>query len=427
MNNDITVDDLAAPEISDRGREILAERTAIPVHFSLQGILEFAEQTSDVPIHRDEDFFRNLESFLLEGDRRGGFSEPGKKLLAAACANLLVQRSRLESLFLDHPGIADVKITAPIVIAGIPRSGTTNLSNIMASDSCLRSLSFWESRTPFPAKDPDESPELSDEERAELGRQAMADMHALMPLAKLMYDISFDDAMEELSLMAMAGCPLMYMPQAFTPDWNHWFYNGMDPTGMYSLLKRSLQALNWLKGDETGEGKRWVLKTPHHLGFLPALNKVFPDAHLIVTHRDPASSVISNATMNAYALRETHTRPDPEHGYQVAVHMADGMIGGLLRDIDSIDMASVTHVHFHDYMADTVGTLESIYEAVRLPFTEQARRELKAYIDAHPRGRHGGKLAYNPERDFGVTREQIRDQYQRYIDRFSIRIEENHA
>ena len=423
MTNEITVDDLAAPEISERGLEILAERAAIPIEFSLKGVLQFAEDASDVPIYWDEDFFRNLERFLLEGHRRGGFSEAGKKLLAAECANLIVQRSRLETLFGDHPEIAEVKVEAPVVIAGIPRSGTTNLSNIMGSDSRLRSLSFWESRTPFPSIEPNQNEQLTEQDRAELGRRVMADIHALMPLSRLMYDISFADAMEELCFMAMAGCPLMYMPQTYTPDWNHWFYNEMDPAKMYGLVKRSLQALNWLQGQD----RRWVLKTPHHLGFLPALNREFPDAHLIVTHRDPASSTVSNATMNAYVLRETHVKPDPQHGFEVAIHMADGMIGGLVRDIDDIDMASVTHVHFHDYMADVTGTLESIYSAIDLPLTDQARKELQAYIDAHPRGRHGGKLTYNPKRDFGVTREQIRNRYQSYIDKFSIRIEENHA
>ena len=427
MTNAVTVDDLAAPKISDRGLEILAKRAAIPIEFSLPGILQYAEATSDVPIHQDEESFQSLERFLLEGHRRGGFSLAGKKLLAAECANLIVQRSRLEALHNEHPEIADVEVAAPIVIAGIPRSGTTNLSNVISSDSRLRALSFWESRAPFPSNDPNPSRALSAEERSELGRQVMADMHALMPLSKLMYDISFADAMEELCFMAMAGCPLMYMPQTYTPDWNRWFYNEMDPAKMYSLIKRGLQALNWLQGAAKGGANRWVLKTPHHLGFLPALNKEFPDAHLIVTHRDPASSTVSNATMNAYVLRETHARPDPQHGYEVAVHMADGMIGGLVRDIDHVDMASVTHVHFHNTMADVMGTLESIYDAVDLPFTDQARMELTAYIDAHPRGRHGGRLAYNPERDFGVTREQIRNRYQAYIEKFSIRIEENHA
>ena len=423
MTNVVTVDDLAEPEFSDRGLEILAERAAIPIEFSLQGVLQFAEETCDVPIHQDEEFFQSLERFLLEGDRQGGFSEAGRKLLALNCANFVVQRSRLEALFSEHPEIADVEIKAPIVIAGIPRSGTTNLSNIMASDSRLRTLSFWESHAPFPSREEAQLNEMSGEERAAAGEQVMADMRALLPMSQMMYDISFDDAMEELCFMAMAGCPVMYMPQAYTPEWNHWFYNEMNPAKMYDLIKRSLQALNWLQGQD----KRWVLKSPHHLGFLPALTETFPDAHLIFTHRDPASSAVSNGTMNAYAFRATHATPNPRHGYNVAIDMADGMIGGLVRDSDKLNVASATHVHFHEYMADVMGTLESIYDAVGLAFTDQAQRELQAYIDAHPRGRHGGKLAYNPERDFGVTRDEIRQRYQAYIDKFSIKVEQKHG
>ena len=168
MANEITVDDLGSPEISERGREILAQAAAIPIEFSLPGILKFAEHTSDVPIYKDEEFFRTLERFLLEGHDRGVFLRSRtKKLLAAECAMLIIQRSRLETLFGEHPEIADVEIASPIVIAGIPRSGTTNLSNIMASDSRLRSLSFWESKTPFPARDEASTSEMSDEDRAE--------------------------------------------------------------------------------------------------------------------------------------------------------------------------------------------------------------------------------------------------------------------
>ena len=131
--------------------------------------------------------------------------------------------------------------------------------------------------------------------------------------------------------------------------------------------------------------------------------------------------------MNAYAFRETHDAPDPKHGYQVAIDMADGMIGGLVRDLNNLKTASLTQIHFHDYMADVMGTLEVTYANIGLPFTDQARSEMQAYIDAHPRGRHGGQLGYNSERDFGVTREQIRERYQNYVDKFSIKVEHEHS
>lgn len=419
----LTVDDLANPEISEEGQEILAERAKIPIEFSIAGILEYAQGISDIPIFRDAEMEDSLKRFLEEGHEQGGFSKAGQKLLATQFAGFIVQRSRLEHLIAENPEILSVEIEAPIIIAGIPRSGTTNLSNIIASDSRLRSLSFWESEGPFPSKDGNPLDGISEDELVEMGRQALANIHTVLPMAQLMYDISFKDAAEELCFMAMAGCPCAYMVRAYTPEWNHWFYNQMDPAPMYQLIKKSLQALNWLQGSS----KRWVLKTPHHLGFLPALTQTFPDCHLIVTHRDPASSTVSNATMNAYVFRETHDKPNPLHGYQIAVDMADGMIGGLVRDFDSIKAASITQVHFHDYMADVMGTAEAIYSKVDLPFTDQARGELQGYIDAHPRGRHGGRLGYNPERDFGVTREHIRERYKDYIEKFSIRIEEMHS
>lgn len=419
----ITVDDLATPQFSEKGRAILDERATLPIAFSMQGILAHAEQNTDVPIFRDEELETSLQRFLQEGDDKGHFSEAGKKLLAAEFANFIIQRSRLEDMIARNPEILETPIEAPIIIAGIPRSGTTNLSNIIASDTRLRKLSMWESRTPFPPKGGDALQGMSKEDLIEIGKNALDGIYEVLPMAQLMYDISFEDAMEELCFMAISGCPCMFMPQAYTPEWNRWFYNEMDPLPMYQRIKRSLQALNWLQGST----KRWVLKTPHHLGFLPALTDVFPDCHLIVTHRDPASSTVSNATMNAYALRETHDAPNPQHGYQVAIDMADGMIGGLVRDLDNLKTASLTQIHFHDYMADVMGTLERTYANIGLPFTEQARGELQAYIDAHPRGRHGGTLSYNPERDFGVSREQIRERYQTYVDKFSIKVEHEHS
>lgn len=425
MSTAIAVADLAAPEFSDEALKILAERENLPVEFSLEGILKYAEQMTDVPIFRDDQvFFNSLWRILLEADRTCGFSESGKKYLASEFAGFVVQRSRLEALFVKHPEIADVEIKAPIVIAGLPRSGTTNLSNIMASDTRLRWLSMWESTAPFPSEEHAKFTEsMSEAERAEFGRQALARVRTVMPLSIMMYDISFKSAMEELCFMGMAGCPGRFMPQLYAPEWTHWFYNEMDPRPMYTVLKRSLQALNWMRG----ESKPWLLKTPHHLGFLAILCETFPDLHLIITHRDPASSTVSNATMNAYTTRETVARVDPQYGYGMALDMADGMIGGLMRDIDSISPATLTHIHFHEYMADVMGTLKSIYNTIGLPFTEQAQKELQGYIDEHPRGRHGGKLVYNPERDFGVTRDEVRRRYQHYIDKFAVRVERKHA
>ena len=130
---------------------MFAERAAIPIPFSMDGILKFAESELDVPLFRGEFFLERLESFMLEGSRACQLSDAGRGFLTATMANLVIQRSRFEHLFQQHPEIEDIELNAPIVLAGIPRSGTTNLSNIMASDSRLNALTFWEGYRPVPS------------------------------------------------------------------------------------------------------------------------------------------------------------------------------------------------------------------------------------------------------------------------------------
>ena len=419
----IDIDDLAAPIISPAGREVLAARAALPIEFSMDGILAFCEANLDVPVYKGEFFLERLESFMLEGHHESNFSAAGKGFFAATFANLVMQRSRFEALWLRRPEILDVELNSPIILAGLPRSGTTNLSNIMAADERLNSLAFWESYRPVPSLAVLNGDEADDDRDREWER-GLADMYAIAPLFKNMIDVPYDGATEETNLMHMAGMPVGHQNHAYTPEWNHWFWHEMDPMMMYGFLKKAMQTLQWLRGDD----KRWILKSPHHLAFLPTVDRVFDNATYVVTHRDPASSVISNAYMISYLFRETQVKPNVEGGFQVATHMAQGKIRGLVRDIDSLDSASVEHIYFDEYMADPLAMLERIYKRAGLEWNERAEAQLKGYIESHKRGRHGGRLEYHPERDFGRTRSEIRNDYQFYLDKFPrIRVEDRHG
>ena len=423
MANSIDIDDLHKPVISAAGRKVLAERAAIPIPFSMGGILKFAEGELDVPLYRGEFFLERLESFMLEGSRACRLTDAGKGFLTATMANLVMQRSRFEHLFQQHPEIEDIELSAPIVLAGIPRSGTTNLSNIMASDSRLNALSFWEGYRPIPSQEV-LTGKVEDDSRDLYWKKGLSDMLAVSPLFQNMIDIPYDGATEETTLMHMAGMPVGHQNHVYTPDWNRWFWNEMDPTVLYSFLRKAIQALQWLRGNN----KRWILKSPHHLAFLPSVDRFFPGAKYVITHRDPASSAISNMYMIAYIFRETQDRPNIEGAFEVARGMGQGMIGGLVRDIDSLNPDDVEHIYFHEYMADPMGMLKRVYERAELPWTEQAEGELKAYIDGHQRGRHGGKLVYHPERDFNRTRKEIRAPYAYYLKKFpDIRVEQSHG
>ena len=419
----IDIDDLANPVISEAGKKVLAERAEIPIDFSMDAVLAFTESQLDVPLYRGEFFLDRLESFMMEGHRVCNYSDAGKGFFVATISNLILQRSRFEALFKRNPEILDVEIKSPLVLAGLPRSGTTNLANIMAADNRLNSLAFWEIYRPVPCLKVLEGKE-EDDGRDLAWEKGLKEMYAIVPYFKNMIDVPHDGTTEETGLMHMAGMPIGHQNHAYTPEWNKWFWNEMDPMDMYGFLKKAIQAIQWLRGNE----KRWILKSPHHLAFLPTVNRVFEGATYVVNHRDPASSVTSNAYMISYLFRETQGKPNVEGGFGVATDMAQGKIGGLVRDIDKLEANRVEHIYFHEYMADPLAMLRRIYDRARLDWTPEVESALKSYIERHQRGRHGGRLQYHPERDFGRTRAQIRADYQYYLDKFpQIRVEENHA
>ena len=422
MSEPISIDDLDAPQFSSEGQAVLARYAAnTPKAFTMDAMLKSAEERLDVKLFRDEYMLDNLDRFNQEGEENGPFTEAGRTLHFESSVTLIMHRSRLEALFHRHPEIAEVNIDRPVIIAGVPRSATTNLSNLMSADSQLNSLFVWEASVPIPDLSVLESG--AEDTRESMGQLRGAQSDHVTPYSKNMLDLPYNGTIEEILLMGLIGMPLGQLNTADNPRWRHWFWHQMEPESLYVLLRRTLQALQWIRGND----KRWVLKSPHHLAFLPTVKAVFPDARFIITHRDPASSLISNATMIAYLQRRAYATVNLDAAYNNAMDMGMGMLGGLVRDIDKLELSEVHHVYFHDYMSDVIQTLKTIYQAANLPWTDRAESELRAYIDDHPRGRFG-RLQYNPERDFGKTRVEIRAAYQFYLDKFpNVQIEGAHG
>ena len=419
----IYIDDLANPKISEAGQKVLAARAAVPIDYNIDAVIKFAENQLDVPLFRDDYIFDSFDRFMREANEtHDDMSQAGKGLLAASFADSIVQRSRMEALLLRHPEINDVEIKSPVLIAGLPRSGTTNLSNIMSADLRFNSMKFWEGWQPVPSLKQFSGEE--EDNRDSFYEQGLEDWYKICPYFKNMIDVPYDGTQEECLLFHMDGLPVVNLNHVDTPKWREWFWNEMDAKRLYSFLKRALQVLQWSRGNS----QRWILKSPHHLPFLPVIDEVFDDVRFVITHRDPASSMMSNATMMSYLYRECYDNPDPRAAMGDSIEMIDYMLQGLVRDIDKVDPARVHHVYFHSYMADNKATLKGIYESADLEWTPDAEAAMDKYVADHPRGRHGGRLVYKPEKDFGVTREEIRSRYPYYFEKFpQIRVEDKHG
>lgn len=414
----IRITDFETPRHSEAAKAAFAMIEQVPFELSAKAVIEGARAESDVPLFEDADWNARLETYVEACLSDRSYTRMGRFVTFQSLKRYLIQRSRLEALYLEHPEIDEIEIERPLIIAGLPRSGTSHLLNLIGADSRLRALRRWESQEPIPSVAARRG-EIPDDRIAN-GQAALEQQDLLIPLMTNMYDVPNDGIHEEVELQNLCLSSLLMATSQPLTEWMEGYF-AEDQRPHYAFLKRALKALQFLEPKE-----RWVLKSPQHLAWVPALVETFPDATIVCTHRDPVSVFTSWATMTCYAARLSR---DPVVVSELIPHaqlLQKRLLDGLVRDKASLPEDRTEHVYFHEFMADDRGTLDRIYERAGLPMTEQTRAEIDHYIETHPRGRHG-KVVYDLEDDFGITRDEMYEVFGDYMDAFPVEREAPNA
>jgi len=420
LTDDIRITDLAHPQLSEDQKAARAYANTLDIDLGAEGILREACETTGLQDFGPEDFRARLQRLCDEWDSDPALANLGRlslrnKLLQHARSRLLIQ-----DVLVRHPDIHEVEIRSPIVVAGLPRSGTTHLLNLMAADSRLRSLPLWESYEPVPLPG-----EALLENGVDPRYQRCADtwqmMQSLSPLLAAMHPMNPHHIHEELELLGPDFASYNYEWLAVSPRWRDHYY-ASDQTPHYEYMKTVLKILTWRDGDHSGEQTRWVLKCPQHLEQLPVLDTVFPDATVALTHRDPVSVIQSAVTMLAYGQRINREQVDLEGLVTYWTDRVMHLLRACVRDREVIPPQRSIDVLFHEFMADDLAMVEKIYERAGLAMTATARRELRAFLDEHPRGKEG-RVIYDLRGDFGVEPAALRARFDFYFDRFPVRVE----
>ncbi|AQA18994.1 sulfotransferase family protein [Halioglobus japonicus] len=419
MTNSIHIDDLAAPQLNDLQQSIHDYGRTLNVELDAAAILDEASEALALNDFGDPDFRTRLDLLCAEWGADTGLNNLGRlslrnKLLLYARSRLLIQ-----DVLNKHPEIHDIQIKQPIIVAGLPRSGTTHLLNLMAADSRLRSLPLWESYEPVPVPGEQPLPDGTDP-RYQRCADAWAVTEQTVPHLAAMHPMDPDHIHEELELMGPDFASYNFEWLCHSPQWRDHYYRS-DQTPHYEYMKTVLKILAWQDGDD-GSHTRWVLKCPQHLEQLPVLQAVFPDATIAVTHRDPVSVIQSAVTMLAYGQRMSRESIDPPAILDYWADRVEHLLRACMRDRPALDPQRSIDVLFHEFMADDLGMVEAIYARAGLPMTEQAKAELQAFIEAHPRGKHG-KVVYDLAGQFGVTPAALRERFDFYFEQFPIQVE----
>ncbi len=423
----IRITDLRRPELTDVQRLALDHGERHRVELTEEAVLGEAVERAGLDDFGPDDFRVRLRLWLGEMDGDGDRTALGRMTLFRDCVRYAVNRLRIHDLLTRHPEIGDVAVVAPIIVVGLPRSGTTHLVNLIASDDRLRSLPLWRSYEPVP--DPDEVPGPDGvDPRHRRAEAEWRGMDATLPYLAAMHPMHPDHIHEELELQQPDFSSYQLEWVARAPQWRD-YYLDHDQTPHYAYLKTVLQILQWQgtprqqgPPERQGSRERWVLKSPQHLEQLGPLLATFPDATVVVTHRDPVSVVQSAATMMTYAARLSYRTPEPDFYLSYWTDRIRRLLETSLRDRHMVPPGARQDVLFHDFMADELSTVARIYATAGLALTDGARARMSRYLSDHPRDKEG-RVVYDLRGDFGVTPDEVRDHFRFYHDAVAVQTE----
>jgi hypothetical protein len=351
------------------------------------------------------DYLEGLQVLLESYERDAGLTPLGNKVKRAFLRGALMARLLSEWGWKQYPEYAQVAIERPIFVTGLPRTGTTALHRLLTEDPAHQGLEVWLTEVPQPRPPRETWPENPVFQRLQA---AYEQHHVEHPEFMGLHFMSAEQVEECWQLLRQSMTSISFECLAFLPAYSSWL-DGRDWTDAYRRHRRNLQLIGL-----PDAGKRWVLKNPSHLFAVDALFEAYPDALVIQTHRAPR---VAMASVCSLTERATEGWSDVYRGEVVGRAQLDLWARGL----DSFSAARARHdpqrfydVHYDDFVADPIGTVESIYAHFGLPLTSEAET---AMATLHTESRSGERRPSHRYQlaDFGLTGEEVDARFGDYL------------
>lgn len=356
----------------------------------------------------DSESYREGLDILVADLNRNDVTEQGVQRLRGDLVKILSTRLKTTDYLDKRPQLLQRPIENPLFVFGIPRTGTTLLSNLLAADPARRSPLTWEIDNPVPP--PTAATLYTDPRAMEALEFEKAILEARPDMGKY-YRNSAIYPNECVFFMAHDFKTLMLESRGKLPNYRDWLLS-TDMTSAYQYHKRFLQLL---QADAPGV---WNLKMPSHSLWLDTLLETYPDARLIWTHRDPITATGSFCSLLTLAQQAFTGKIDyawlgENCPYQAQLH-ADRIMD--FRDKHGEDR--VMDVHYADLMREPIDTMRKLYAALGDEFTDAALTGMQSWIDDNPQhkfGKHEYKLA-----QYGLTPEKVATRFERYLSRYEV-------
>ena len=413
---EIRIDDMADPVVTPAIRTARNGPPNEPDRMTVDEVLARAVADADGldDFGEDQSFRERMAVTLQAWKEDAGLTRGGRITLLNHLVRVMVNRLRIEDLVNRHPEILEIKIDRPLFIAGLPRSGTTHLVNWLARDERLRSLTLWESEEPVQLR------ELAPGEvdpRELRSAEIWGAFEAMLPHMAAMHGMDAASIHEDNELLYMDLNCYSWEFQSRIPRWTDYYF-AHDRTASYAYEKKVLQVLTWHRGPN-----RWLLKSPQHMENLAAIKTVFPDATMVITHRDPIAVLRSLTTMLGYSDRIRRDPVDPPALARLWLDRIERLLRACVDQRGAWGPDQSADILFHEYMADQERVMRQVYNLAGLELTPDVEAQLLGYLDENPRNKHG-KVIYDLEGVFGLNEAAARERFAFYYERFPVRHED---
>lgn len=345
------------------------------------------------------------------GLARGWMNQQGRDMCGRDSQHYLTRRLLVTDYLKQNADLTAAPIEKPVIVMGIPRTGTTLLSNLLAADPARRSPLTWEIDEPVP---PAEKGMLTSDPRALARLEQERKILEMAPGVAKYYRGSAVYPNECVFFLAHDFKSLMIESKGRLPEYREFVFN-CDMTSAYSYHRTFLQLL------QANNGGVWNLKMPSHSLHLDALMAEYPDARLIWTHRDPLTAIGSFCSLIRFAFSMSTDEPPLDWIAENCVWQAQQHAGRVMDFRDRYGEDRVIDVHYADLVNEPIATMKTLYAALGDDFTPAASAGMRGWLDDNPQnkfGRHEYKLD-----EFGLDERQVRAAFERYLTRYEVATE----
>lgn len=390
--------------VNEEGR-CLDLKSVVPLDEN--SLIERAKANTGLEDFGQDDWYEPFQVFIKSLDEEANLNLMGRLMTRSDLLMHLEARLRIQDTYKRHPEIEEEEIKAPILIVGSGRSGTSALQNLLAWDPDNSTPKHWEALFPVPPDEEGFDPRLVADRR-------MTQWNRVTPEIESMHEFGGDMPTELIQIETMTFQSTAWLIlYGFVPSYLA-YMEGRSMLPALNYDKKVLRLLQW-----QNPRKRWLLKSPDSMRYLPDVLQVFPDVNLVLTHRDPLKAVSSGVNLVrtlSWVRSDTPLSDNVARNVTDPVAMAE-MFNNVIDWMEQgrVPKDQVVNVQYVDFVNDPLATARSIYQETGISMTDRAREAMEAYMRENPRESRPAHKYNTGKSDLRAEERQLFRRYQDYF------------